>query len=135
MKLVFVGDLAFILMLVVMFLSAATKPNGPPPTTGTTGTQLLGGFERRTAIMNYGRKRFECGMINASGIFHVVERGAASCPNLQIGVLASDRRVKSAITLVEMFIGARPCVTAPIVSADFDTQAKPNGELLELSSR
>ena len=71
-----------------------------------------------------------------AAFFTSLETRAASCRNLQIGGgLASDSRVKSAITLVEMFIGARPCVTAPIVSADFDTQAKPNGELLELSSR
>ena len=52
-------------------------PNAFKP---TTGTQLLGGFERRTAIMNYGRKRFECGMIHASGIFHVVGNGCRFMP-------------------------------------------------------
>ena len=46
----------------------------------TTGTQLLCGFERRTAIMNYGRKRFECGMIHASGIFHVVGNACRFMP-------------------------------------------------------
>ena len=70
-----------------------------------------------------------------AAFFTSLKRLPLHAQRLQIGVLASDCRVESAITLVEMVIGARPCVTAPIVSADFDTQAKPNGELLELCSR
>ena len=70
-----------------------------------------------------------------AAFFTSLETGAASCPNLQIGGLASDCRGRRAIAVVEIAVGACPCATVPTVTVDFDMQAKPIGELLELSGR
>jgi len=86
--------------------------------------------------MNYGGKRFERGAINASSFFQVVENGCRFMPNAfklafwQV-IAEDDVRSPSLRLLSERTLARR----SPSVSADSDMQAKPIGELLELSGR